>query len=125
MSTLNVSNITDGTTTVGTEYVVNGSAKAWVNFNGTGTVAVRDSFNTSSITDISSGYYGQNFSTSFLSSDTYSTTSEVADLGWGSKTSCPYQDVASARLQMFTGSGSTFNDADANRVMMTHHGDLA
>jgi len=41
MSTLNVSNITDGTTTVGTNYVVNGSAKAWVNFNGTGTMAAR------------------------------------------------------------------------------------
>ena len=41
MSTLNVSNITDGTTTVGTSYVVNGSAKAWVTFNGTGTVAIQ------------------------------------------------------------------------------------
>lgn len=57
MSTLNVSNITDGTTTVGTEYVVNGSAKSWVNFNGTGTVAVRDSFNNSSITDSGTGIY--------------------------------------------------------------------
>jgi len=42
MSTLNVSNITDGTDTVGTSYVVNGSAKAWVNFNGTGTIAARE-----------------------------------------------------------------------------------
>jgi len=51
MSTLNVSNITDGTDTVGTSYVVNGSAKAWVNFNGTGTIAARDSFNVASLTD--------------------------------------------------------------------------
>ena len=57
MSTLNVSNITDGTTTVGTEYVVNGSAKAWVNFNGTGTVAIRDSFNVASLTDNGTGSY--------------------------------------------------------------------
>ena len=36
---------------VGTEYVVSGSAKAWVNYDGTTTPSVRDSFNHSSITD--------------------------------------------------------------------------
>jgi hypothetical protein len=43
MSTIIASNISDGTTSVASTYVVNGSAKAWVNFNGTGTVAIRDS----------------------------------------------------------------------------------
>jgi len=57
MSTLNVSNITDGTTTVGTSYVVNGSAKAWCNFNGTGTIAIQDSLNVSSLTDDGTGTY--------------------------------------------------------------------
>jgi hypothetical protein len=51
MSTLNVANISDGADTVETGYVVNGSAKAWVNFNGIGTVAIRDSLNVSSLTD--------------------------------------------------------------------------
>jgi hypothetical protein len=37
--------------------VVNGSAKAWVNWNGTGVVAVRKSFNNSSITDNGVGDY--------------------------------------------------------------------
>ena len=36
------------------------TAKAWVNFNGTGTVAIRASQNVSSITDNSSGYYTVN-----------------------------------------------------------------
>jgi len=36
-------------------------AKAWVNFNGTGTVAIRDSFNVSSITDDATGEYTINF----------------------------------------------------------------
>ena len=62
MSTLNVSNISDGTTSVGTGYVVNGSAKAWVNWNGTGTVAIRDSLNVASITDNSTGDYTTNIS---------------------------------------------------------------
>ena len=38
MSTLSVSNITDGTDTVETGYVVNGSAKAWVNLMEAGTM---------------------------------------------------------------------------------------
>jgi len=39
------------------------SARAWVNFNGTGTVAIRDSGNVSSITDNSTGNYRVNFTT--------------------------------------------------------------
>ena len=37
-------------------------AKAWVNFNGTGTVAIRGSYNISSLTDNGTGYYSINFS---------------------------------------------------------------
>ncbi len=39
------------------------SARAWVNFNGTGTVVIRDSGNVSSITDNSTGNYRVNFTT--------------------------------------------------------------
>jgi hypothetical protein len=39
----------------------NTGAKAWVNFNGTGTVSIRDSFNVSSITDNATGDYTINF----------------------------------------------------------------
>ena len=70
MSTLNVSNISDGTDTVETGYVVNGSAKAWVNFNGTGTIAISESFNTSSLTDYSVGRYYCNF-TNAMNTTTY------------------------------------------------------
>jgi hypothetical protein len=38
-----------------------GGLKAWVNFNGTGTVAIRDSYNVSSITDNGTGAYTINF----------------------------------------------------------------
>lgn len=40
-----------------------GIAKAWVNFVGTGTVAINESFNVSSITDNSTGNYSANFTT--------------------------------------------------------------
>ena len=39
------------------------SARAWVNFNGTGTVAIRGSGNVSSITDNGVGIYTVNFTT--------------------------------------------------------------
>ena len=48
---------------------VNGSAKAWVNFNGTGTVAIRDSYNVSSITDITTGTYRTNFTTAMANAN--------------------------------------------------------
>jgi hypothetical protein len=37
--------------------------RAWVNFNGTGTVAIRGSGNVSSITDLGTGNYRANFAT--------------------------------------------------------------
>jgi hypothetical protein len=44
---------------------INGLAQAWVNFNGTGTVAIRASFNVTSITDNGTGLYTVNFTTAF------------------------------------------------------------
>jgi hypothetical protein len=55
-------------TTLRTELNATGSApiyacRAWVNFNGTGTVAIRESGNVSSITDNGTGDYTVNFTT--------------------------------------------------------------
>ena len=41
----------------------------WVNFNGTGTVAIRDSHNVSSVTDNGTGQYTVNFSTNASAAD--------------------------------------------------------
>ncbi len=57
MSTLKVNTIQN---TSGVEVY---TAKAWVNFNGSGTVAIRASGNVSSITDVSTGRYIANFTT--------------------------------------------------------------
>jgi hypothetical protein len=63
MSTLRLTTISnqDGSATVPSQTVISGSAKAWVNFNGTGTVAIRAAFNVSSITDVGTGRYTVNF----------------------------------------------------------------
>lgn len=42
---------------------------AWVNFNGTGTVSIRDSYNVSSITDNGTGDYTVNFASAMLNTN--------------------------------------------------------
>jgi hypothetical protein len=61
MSTLVAQTISNGTVSTSSANVIQGSAKAWVNFNGTGTVAIRASYNVSSITDNGTGDYTVNF----------------------------------------------------------------
>ena len=48
---------------VTTDYVVNGSAKAWLNMNAS--VTLQDSLNISSMTDNATGNFSSNFSNSF------------------------------------------------------------
>jgi hypothetical protein len=64
MSNLSLSTLIDRATgdTVEAKYIVHGSAKAWANLNGTGTIALRDSFNVSSVVDNGTGDYTFNFS---------------------------------------------------------------
>jgi hypothetical protein len=84
MSTLKLDTIAsrDGTESTDVTNVINGSAKAWVNFNGTGTVAIRDSFNVSSITDNSTGNYTVTF-TNALSNANYSAIISIASANTG------------------------------------------
>ena len=69
MSTIIATTLSNGSVSVPTATVVNGSAKAWVNFNGTGTVAIREGFNVSSITDNGTGDYTVNFTTAQVDAD--------------------------------------------------------
>lgn len=45
------------------------TAKAWINFNGTGTVSIRDSHNISSLTDENTGYYTVVYSTALANAN--------------------------------------------------------
>jgi hypothetical protein len=61
--------------------------KAWVNFNGSGTVAIRASFNVSSITDNGVGDYTVNLTTALADANyacisTGSQQAGVTDLAW-------------------------------------------
>ena len=69
MSTLVVSNISDGTTTVGASYVTNGSAKAWSYVDQNGTQTLKDSLNVSSITDSGTGLTSIAFSSAMANAN--------------------------------------------------------
>lgn len=61
MSTLVAQTISNGTVSTSSANVIQGSAKAWVNFSSNGgATAVRTSFNVSSVTYVSTGRYSIN-----------------------------------------------------------------
>ena len=80
MSTLRVDSLLNA---AGTDTpAIDGLAKAWVNFNGTGTVAIREQFNVSSITDNGTGNYTVNFTTALLDAN-YSVGTETVNTSAG------------------------------------------
>jgi hypothetical protein len=64
MSTLVAQTISNGTVSTSSENVIQGSAKAWANFNGT-TGAIRTSYNVSSVTRFSTGQFLITFTNAF------------------------------------------------------------
>ena len=78
MSTLVAQTISNGTVSTSSANVIQGSAKAWVNFNGTGTPAIRASYNVGSITKTGTGNYTINFATAMPDTN-YSTILAAQD----------------------------------------------
>ena len=123
MSTLNVANITDGVTSVGTEYVVNGSAKAWGQVDQT-VPSLKDSLNVSSLVDAATGSFDLVFATAMATAN-YSQTSTALKAG-------VYYMFASMETPTTTECGTvtfpysaTTTFVDANYACTTVHGDLA
>jgi hypothetical protein len=104
MSTIKTETLsTPSNATVPVDTVVNGTAKAWVNFNGSSTVAIRRAFNVSSITDNGTGNYTVNFTTAMQDSD-YVLVGAAGEGATSLRAVCPNYDVAAptttaARIQ--------------------------
>jgi hypothetical protein len=92
------------------------AARAWVNFNGTGTVAIRASGNVTSITDNGTGDYTINFTTAMPDAD-YSGQVCIGTLnasdGVGGGYSAATLIAASFRIRTLNASQSTSKDFDA------------
>ena len=119
MSLIRVDNF--GPSAGGTTYSARGVAAAWVNFNGTGTVAVRDSENVSSLSDNGTGEYRINFSSAFAAS-VYapSGSCNLAGLGYQEN---HYPLTSSQMVSRTINSSGTL--VDNNTVTSNTHGDLA
>ena len=114
---------------IATNYVVNGSAKALVNYTSITTTTIRDSFNISSVTDVSTGrtqpisftsnmnsadYYGSYYNNASTTGDSYQNMNNDYAGGFGSKT------TSSFGLQSYS---TTMVDCHVNDAII--HGDLA
>ena len=119
MSTLNVSNITDGTDTVETSYVLNGSAKAWCKFQGTGTATINDSLNISSLDDNGTGNYDINYTNNFANGN----SSIVGMSNWNGV--CTADTYNAAYHQLRTRNGASGSAGDRGHVTTATLGDLA
>ncbi|CAB4160975.1 hypothetical protein UFOVP730_21 [uncultured Caudovirales phage] len=90
--------------------------RAWVNFNGTGTVAIRASGNVSSITDIDVGRYNVNFSAAMPDAGYCVTLGAGLTAGGGSDTNYNLLDAnfsrttSAVRVGFFTSSGTAYAD---------------
>jgi hypothetical protein len=77
--TLTISTLSDGTNSTSATNCIQGSAKAWVNFNGTNG-AIRAAYNVSSVTRNGTGNYTVNF-TNALTDANYSFSVNASDPG--------------------------------------------
>jgi hypothetical protein len=126
VSTIIASNVSDGTLSIPTTYVTNGSAKAWVNFNGTGTIAVRDSLNVSSLTDNGTANYNVNLTSNFSAADYAITGSGIGDSTSTNRADCAVGSLTASTVSSMNisprNSGSAVDPTHVNVVAV---GDLA
>jgi hypothetical protein len=96
------------------------TARAWVNFNGTGTVAIRASWNVSSITDNGTGNYKVNFTTAMPDAN-FAANVSINSVSGGSALVQPYvvTPSVSSSVQITTLQNSGGSPADTEATLVT------
>ena len=127
-SELRVNTLKDaaGANSVAMEYVAGGSAKAWVNFNGTGTVASYDSLNLSSLSDSNTGHYEINI-TNNMNDTNYGITTGGSNAltGFVGRVCSPANSKTSGDYGIETINNGGSAHEDYEHVMASVNGDLA
>jgi len=90
------------------------ACRAWVNFDGTGTVSIRGSGNVSSITDNGTGDYTVNFATSMPDSQYVFSAQSGA---FATDVQVRHQTYTTSQLQLIT-QNADGNSRDRNRVVV-------
>jgi hypothetical protein len=90
------------------------ACRAWVNFNGIGTVAIRASGNVSSITDNGTGDYTVNFTTAMPDANYSAALSTVGGFNTLISSTAPAMSASSIRVNSANLSGTSFDRAFFN-----------
>ena len=113
-----------------TQSLQQGLAKAWVNFNGTGTIAIRDSLSVSGLVDNAAGNYDVNFTNNMSNGDYSAPTVSKLNVNYHGLCSISTQTTSEITLFGITGAptaaylGSNYK-SDQEIANCTIHGDLA
>ena len=117
--TLQTSGQIDGTArSIDTDYLLNGSAKLWMNLDGS-TFGIGDSFNMTSATDNGAGDY------------TGTIANDMANTEWaltahsGQAVNRTESDVTVTAFEIHTMNEDGSTKGDSSRVMVAGHGELA
>ena len=112
-----------GTESVDTAYVINGTLKQWIHYDGTGTVSTRESLNVSGLVDNGTGSYTVNLSNS-MNTKNYA---QVTNGGRGNDqhicTNQPNNTTDS--LKVYSVDWTTQSFEDTNTICAGVLGDLA
>jgi hypothetical protein len=126
MSTLNVATIKSGSANTpptirdASDVEVGTFCRAWVNFNGTGVVATRATFNVSSISDNGTGNYTVNF-TNPLTNTNYAAvaSSRTTTTGTGNQYATGLADFAIGSIRVSTTADGTTSSALADAATVS------
>lgn len=121
MSTIRVDSF--GPSAGGTTYSARGIAKAWVNFNGTGTIASRDSENVSSLTDNGVATYVVNLTNAMSNTNAACTGfTHASGVAWMASPRCVLSSASAVAFQVINIGASA---VDSNENGLAVYGDLA
>jgi len=125
MSTLKVTNIQATGETA--SRAVSGVAAAWLNMNGQGTIAIRDSFNVASLTDVGTGQQKANYTNAMTNANYNISLAATNNIGINFEMDITLADgnINASYVQWFTSTGSGTSLYDNSHVFASAHGDLA
>ena len=116
-----------------TTNIAQGLAKQWIHLNGTGTIAIVDSFNTTSITDVGTGEYtvtiandmaNIGYSKTAAAAQNSATGTQILKVDYGRVGNAYLAPTVTAyRIQNFLASNA--DGVDTQYINATAHGDLA
>lgn len=111
--TLTISTLSDGTNSTSSTNCIQGSAKAWVTFNGGTTATVLQSFNVSSVTYTTTGIYTVNFTTALASTNAAGIASAgINSNSYAYSAACSSLTTTSCKVGVTDANGAFNNGSD-------------